>query len=62
MTSARAIASLLLLTAREIAAATPAHAAEHRKDLFFNGNILARPAGLEPTTYRLEGGCSIRLS
>jgi hypothetical protein len=24
--------------------------------------FLARPAGLEPTTYRLEGGCSIQLS
>ena len=23
---------------------------------------MARPEGLEPSTYRLEGGCSIRLS
>jgi len=25
-------------------------------------SILARPAGFEPTTCRLEGGCSIQLS
>jgi hypothetical protein len=26
----------------------------------YENKILARPTGIEPVTYRLEGGCSIR--
>ena len=34
----------------------------HQTFLTYQPRLLARPAGFEPATTRLEGGCSIRLS